>query len=115
MINMQHPTDVKVTPDDAFASYCVPASKAGGHALKGYEMVLALSLPGVGPDDDTYADLREVGSQTAAVFKTFNACYRLVDTAYSKVMKDLGIDENGNLLSDKSKSIGILVTCVRVY
>jgi hypothetical protein len=30
-------------------------------------------------------------------------------------MKNLGADEDGNLLSDKTKSIGLTATCVRVY
>jgi hypothetical protein len=30
-------------------------------------------------------------------------------------MKDLGADENGTLLSDNTKSIGLTATCVRVY
>lgn len=38
-----------------------------------------------------------------------------VDAAYSKAMKDLGADENGTLLSDITKSIGLTATCVRVY
>ena len=51
-INTKHPADVAVNHDDAFMSYCVPASKVGGHTLKGYEMVLALSAPGAALDDD---------------------------------------------------------------
>ena len=45
-INTKHPADVGVNRDDAFFSYCVPASKVSGHTLKGYEMVFALSPPG---------------------------------------------------------------------
>jgi hypothetical protein len=114
-INTKHPADVKVEGDDAFMSYCVPASKMSGHTLRGYVMVFALSPPGAADGDDVYTDLRESGSQTATVFKTFKACYDAMDTAYSKIMKDLGVDEDGNLLSDKTKSISLTASCVRVY
>jgi hypothetical protein len=114
-INAKHPADVKVEGDDAFMPYCVPASKRSGHTLRGYVMVFSLSAPGAGDDDDVYADLRESGSQTATVFKTFKACYDAMDTAYSKTMKDLGADEDGSLLGDKTKSISLTATCVRVY
>lgn len=60
--------------------------------------------------------MRESGSQTATVFETFNACYQATDAAYAKIAKDLGIDENGNLLSNKTKSIsGLWAVCVRAY
>jgi len=114
-IGTKHPADVTVNRDDVFMPDCVPASKVSGHTTKGYEMAFALSAAGASADDDTYADLRESGPQTATVFKTFNACHDAMDTAYSKIMKDLGIDEDGNLLSDKTKSIGLMATCVRVY
>jgi hypothetical protein len=103
---------VKIDRDDAFTSDCVPASKVSGRALKGYEMVFALSALDGG--SDIYADLRQNG-QIATVFKTFDACYDVMDTAYSKTMKDLGADADGNLLSDKTKSINLTATCVRVY
>jgi hypothetical protein len=38
-----------------------------------------------------------------------------MDAVYSKIMKDLGVDEDGKLLSDKTKSIGVMATCVRAY
>ncbi len=113
-IMTKHRADVKVNPD-AFVSHCVPASKVSGHTLKGYKMVFALTAPGADDDDATYADLRESASQTARIFKTFNACYDAGDAAYSKTMKDLGADEDGNLLSDKTKSISLRATCVRIY
>jgi hypothetical protein len=78
-------------------------------------MVFALSAPGAALDDGTYADLRQSGPQTATVFKTFIGCHDAMGTAYSNFIKDLGIDEDGNLLSDKTKSIGLMATCVRVY
>ena len=93
----------------------MPASEVRGRNLKGYKIVLALAAPGTGSDDSIYAELRDRGSQTASVFKTFNACYDAVDGAYSKAMKDLGADEKGNLLSDNTKSIDLTATCVRVY
>ena len=30
-------------------------------------------------------------------------------------MKDLGADEDGNVLSDNTKIIGLTATCVRIY
>src|SRR6516162_9626550 len=78
-INTNHPADVKIDRDDAFTSDCVPASKVSGRALKGYEMVFALSALDGG--SDIYADLRQNG-QIATVFKTFDACYDVMDTAY---------------------------------
>jgi hypothetical protein len=30
-------------------------------------------------------------------------------------LKDLGADKDGNLLGDKTKSIGLWANCVRVY
>jgi hypothetical protein len=41
-LNTEHPADVKVNPDDAFTTYCVPASEVSGRTLKGYKMVFAL-------------------------------------------------------------------------
>jgi hypothetical protein len=106
-----------VVPNDKFKTYCVPASKASGRTLKGYKMVFALNAPdSVSDDNIIYADLRDRGSQTASIFKTFNACYEALDAAYSKAMKDLGADEkNGHLLSDNTKFIDLTATCVRVY
>ena len=78
-------------------------------------MVFALTAPGAESDDNIYADLRDRGSQTASIFKTFNACYDALDAAYSKAMKDLGADEKGHLLSDNKKIIDLTATCVRVY
>jgi hypothetical protein len=114
-IRGNHPSDMKLSGDDAFTSYCVPASKVSGHTLTGYKMVFALSAPGAAYDDNSYADLRENGSQNTIIFKTFKACYDGMDAAYSKTMKDLGADEDGDLLSDKTKSIDLTATCVRVY
>jgi hypothetical protein len=114
-IGTKHPADVKVEGDDTFMSDCVPASKMSGHTLRGYEMVFALSAPGADYGDAAYADLRQRGSQTATVFKTFKSCYDAMDTAYSMLMKDLGVDEDGNLLNDKTKSISLTATCARVY
>lgn len=112
-LNGEHP--VVVEPNDFFSTYCVPASKATGRTLKGYKMVFALTAPDAGSEDNTYADMRDRGSPTASVFKTFNACYDGVNAAYSRAMKDLGADEKGTLLSDKTKSIDLTATCVRVY
>jgi hypothetical protein len=96
-----------VDPNDKFKTYCVPASKASGRTLKGYKMVFALTAPDAESDGNIYADLRDRGSQTASIFKTFNACYDALDAACSKAMKDLG--------ADNTKIIDLTATCVRVY
>jgi hypothetical protein len=114
-LNTEHPGDVRVNPDDAFTAYCVPASNVNGRTLKGYKMVFALTPLNAESNDNIYADLRDYGSKAASVFKTFNACYDAMDAAYSKAMKDIGADENGTLLSDKTKTIDLTATCVRVY
>jgi hypothetical protein len=114
-LNTEHPADVTVKPDDAFTTYCVPASNTSGRTLKGYQIVFSLTPPDAESDNNIYADLRDRGSQTASVFKTFNACYDALDAAYSKAVKDLGADEKGALLSDNTKSIDLTATCVRVY
>jgi len=112
-LNDEHP--VVVEPNDFFSTYCVPASKMSGRTPKGYKMVFALTAPDAGSDDNLYADMRDRGSPTAAVFKTFSACYDTVESAYSRTMKDLGADEKGTLLSNNTKSIDLAATCVRVY
>jgi hypothetical protein len=38
-----------------------------------------------------------------------------VRQALTAYMKGLGADEDGNLLSDKTKSIDLTANCVRVY
>jgi hypothetical protein len=114
-VNAEHPADVKVGPDDAFTTYCVPAPPVSGRALKGYKIVFALAPLNADSDDNMYADLRDHGYQAASLFKTFNACSDATDVAYSEASKDLGVDENGTLLSDKTKSIDFTATCVRVY
>ena len=115
-ITFKHPTGVKLNTDENFMSYCVPASKVSGHPLKGYQMTFALSAPDT-PSDDiaAYADLRGSASQTVTVFKTFDACFAAMDATYSKTMKGLGADEDGELLSDKTKAIGLTANCVRAY
>jgi hypothetical protein len=52
-------------------------------------MVFALTPLDAESDDNMYADLRDHGSQTASVFKTFNACCDTMDAAYSNASKDL--------------------------
>jgi hypothetical protein len=112
-IKTEHPADVD--RDAVLISYCVPAPKVSGRTLKGYKMVFALTAPGADGDDNTYADLRESRNRTTSVFQTFNACFDAMDGAYSKTMKDLGADEDGTLVSDKTKSIDLTATCARVY
>ena len=112
-LNNEHP--VRVAPDESFATYCVPAPKVSGRSVKGYKMIFALTAPEAVNDAHVYADLRDRGSQTATVFKTYDACYSTMDATYSDALKELGADEDGNLLSDKTKSIDLTATCVRVY
>lgn len=113
-LNMEHPA-FRVAPDEFFVSDCVPAPKVSGRAVKGYKMIFALTAPDAVEDENVYADLRDRGSQAATVFKTYDACNSTVDAAYSNAMKGLGADEDGNLLSDKTKSIDLTANCVRVY
>jgi hypothetical protein len=115
-INIRDKPPADVDHDGGFMSDCVPAPKVTGHTLAGYKTMFALT-PAVGADngDYTYANLRERGAKTARVFETFNACYDAWDAAYSKTLKDLGVDEDGNVLSDKTKIINLTATCVRVY
>jgi hypothetical protein len=110
-LTMEHP--IKVAPDDSFVVYCMPAPKVSGRAVKGYKMTFALMASEA--DANLYADLRESASQAVRLFKTFNTCYDAVDAAYSNTMKELGADEDGYLLSDKTKSISLTANCVRVY
>ena len=112
-LNMEHP--VNVAPDESFAAYCMPAPKVSGRAVKGYKMIFILTASEAANEDNLHADLRESASQAARLFKTFNTCYDAMDAEYSKTLKELGTDEDGNLLSDKTKSISLTATCVRVY
>jgi hypothetical protein len=115
-IYKKKPDDVKIDEDrDVFVSACVPAPKINGHVVTGYEMVFALIAPGAEINDASHAELRQIGSNAPTVFKTFEACYDAIDTVYSKFPNDLGVDEDGNVLSDDTKSIQITGNCVRVY
>lgn len=114
-INANHPSSVRLNTDDIFTSDCVPAPKVIRHALTGYQMVVAITAPDSMSDDASYANLRDSASQVATVFKTFGACSGAINSTYSRLMKNLGVDEDGNLLSDKTKSVGIIANCVRVY
>jgi len=109
------PGDVNIDRGDAFVSTCVPAPKLSGHVMTGYEMVFTVIAPGAAEDDAIYAELRQIGSGVPTVFTTFKACYDVVDTIYHKAPKDLGVDKDGHLLSDKTKSIELTANCVRVY
>lgn len=104
-------------PNGSFMTYCVPAPKVSGRVLKGYKLIFALTTPeGESSADKVYADLRERGTQAAMVFKTFKACHDAMDAPlYSKMMKDLGANENGELLNDETKSIDLTANCVRIY
>jgi hypothetical protein len=114
-INAEYPADAKVERGDAFMSDCVPASKMSGRTLKGYVAVVTLAASAVSDDDAVYANMRDGAAKSATVFGTFKACTDSLDPAYSRIMKDLGIGENGQLLSHKTRSIDLTVTCVRVY
>lgn len=109
-----HPP-VSVGTDGDFTTDCMPAPKPTRRAMKGYKMILTLSPPDPLHADNINEDLRDRGSQVATVFKTFKACYDAGNAAYPRVMKDLGANENGVLLSDKTKYIEVGETCVRVY
>ncbi len=110
------PADVKMNHGDAFVSACLPAPKMSGQMRRGYEMVFSLVAPGAADDDALYAEWREHGSNDPAVFKTFKECYDASNIATpDKLAPDLGVDEDGNLLSDKTKSIELTANCVRVY
>ena len=63
-------------------------------------------------DDASYAKFRESGSQTATMFNTFGACNDAKGVVYVNVMKDLGIDKDDVLWSDKPVPTA---TCVRAY
>lgn len=112
-LKTEHSADVD--PNGTFTTDCVPAPKAGGPVLKGYKLIFALTAPDAESDDNTYADLRDRGSQTATTFRTFNACDESMDAALSTALKDLGADEDGTLLSDNTKNISLTATCARVY
>jgi len=92
-----------------------PPQKPTGRFVKGYKMSFALNAPGADADDYIYTDLRDNGAKTVRVFKTFNECYSAMDSVYPKTKTDLGVDNDGNLLSDKTMSINISANCVRVY
>jgi hypothetical protein len=114
-IHRKPPADVKIASDDVLTSNCVPAPKVSKHAMTGYKMVLALSGPGADIEDDAYADLRASGSRIPVVFRTFKECYDETKVVYAKIPGDLGVDKDGNLLSDRGKSITMVAICVRTY
>lgn len=105
-LNTNHPIGVKVDGNNAFTSYCVPAPKVSGRVVRGYKAIFALTPPGTDSDKNVYADLRISGTQTATVFKTFDACYDALDAAYSKAEKDLDTEK---------EDVNFVANCVRVY
>ncbi len=109
------PLDLKINSDDAFISSCVPAPKVNGRSPKGYVIMFTLIAPGAMEDDALYATLSERNSKTATVFTKFTSCDEAIEPAHAMALTDLGADKNGNLLSDKTISIGLWATCVRIY
>lgn len=95
--------------------YCLPAPKPIKQILKGYKVVFSLTAPNGYTDDNSYAEIKDLDKQTATIFKTFDACYDAIDAPHKRALADLGTDTDGYLLSDKSKAIGLIATCSRVY
>ncbi len=109
------PDDVKIDRGDTFMSACLPAPKMHGHMARGYGMVFTLVTPRAADDDALYAEFRQHGSKTPTVFRTAKACYKAMDTVYLKIPKYLGVDVDGHVLGDRTKSIELTANCVRVY
>lgn len=95
--------------------YCLPAPKPIKQIIKGYKVVFSLTAPNGFTDDNSYAELKELDKQTATTFKTFDACYNAIDAHLKRALADLGTDGDGYLLSDKTKAIGLMTFCSRVY
>jgi hypothetical protein len=109
------PLDLKINSDDAFVSSCVPAPKVNRHSPKGYVIMFTLIAPGAMEDDALYATLSELNSKSATVFTKFSSCDEAIEPAHAMALTDLGADKNGSLLSDRTISIGLWATCVRIY
>jgi hypothetical protein len=109
------PLDLNINSNDAFVSSCVPAPKVNGRSPKGYVIMFTLIAPGAMEDDALYATLSERTSKTATIFSKFRSCDEAVEPAHAMALTDLGADKDGNLLSDKTISIGLWATCVRIY
>lgn len=101
-----HPSDVSAGRDDSFTTSCVPAPKTGGHSLKGYKLMFALTPPDAGNESNIYADWIKGGKKNVIAFKNFDACYDAMDSIYSKVAKDLAIN---------TENINLVANCVRAY
>jgi len=111
----EHPADIKLDPDDAFISDCVPAPKSDGHVLKGYSIVIAMAAQGESLTRGSFANLRGGASEAATVFKAFDECFAKIGPLYQRFAKDLNVDKDGHSLIDTSKSIGLSANCVRIY
>jgi hypothetical protein len=77
--------------------------------------MFTLIAPGAMEDDALYATLSELNSRSATVFTKFTSCDEAIEPALAMALTDLGADKNGNLLSDRTISIGLWATCVRIY
>jgi hypothetical protein len=108
------PRDLKINSDDAFVSSCVPAPKVNRRSPKGYLIMFTLIAPGAMEDDALYATLSERNSKSATVFTKFKSCDEAIEHAHA--MADGSRNrQDGNLLSDKTVSIGLWATCVGIY
>ena len=114
-ISEKKPDDVIIDRSDVFMSACLPAPKVNDHIARGYGMVFTLVAPGAADDDALYAEFRQRSANSPAVFKTAKACYNAMEAVYIKIPNDLGVDVDGHVLSDKTKSIELGANCVRVY
>jgi hypothetical protein len=109
------PLDLNINSNDAFVSSCVPAPKMNGRSPKGYVIMFTFIAPGAMADGALYATLSERNSKSATVFAKFTYCDEAIEPAHAMALTDLGADKDGNLLSDKTISIGLWATCVRIY
>ena len=114
-INKMHPSNVQVDTGDFFMPDCVPAPQIAGRALRGYQMIVAISSPNSGYGQVSYVYSRTSGSKTAALFSTFDLCRRDINNMYANIERDLNVDADGIFLKDKSKSISVTADCVRAY
>ena len=109
------PPDLKINSNDAFVSSCVPAPKMNGRSPKGYVIMFTFIAPGAMEDDALYVTLSERNSKSATVFTKFRSCDEAIEPALAMALTDLGADKDGSLLSDKTISIRLWATCVRIY
>lgn len=108
-------SEIKTAPGELVSSECMPAPRPGRHVMQGYKIVYVLLAPGASYGHATYAEFRETGSDDARVFKTFRKCYDKAMSVYTKALKDLGVDKDGNVVGNTTKSVEFTGDCVRSY